>query len=148
MWGIAPGILWLLLLVILIIVEFATVGLVTIWFAAGALAACIVSWFSAPIWLQITVFFLVSIVMLVFTRPFAMKYINKNKTKTNVDSMIGKHGVVTKKINNIKGEGQVVVQGMEWTARAEQADILIDVNETVVIRAVSGVKLIVAPTES
>lgn len=145
--GIAPGILWLILLVVLISIEFATVGLFTIWFAAGALAAGILSWFAAPIPLQIVVFFVVSIVMLVFTRPFAVKYINKDRTKTNVNSMIGKQGVVTKNIDNIKGEGQVVVQGMEWTARSEQDDLKMETDQKVVIRAVSGVKLIVAPME-
>lgn len=145
--GIAPGILWLILFVVLIIIEFATVGLFTIWFAAGALAAGILSWLSAPVPLQIVVFFIVSIVMLVFTRPFAVKYINKDRTKTNVDSMIGKQGVVAKNIDNIKGEGQVVVQGMEWTARAVRDDLKLEANQKVVIQEVSGVKLIVAPIE-
>lgn len=144
---IAPGLLWLVLLIVLVFIECATVGLFTIWFAAGALAAGILSWFSAPVLAQIIVFFLVSIVMLVFTRPIAVKYINKNRVKTNVDSMIGKQGVVTKNIDNIKGEGQVVVQGMEWTARAEQDDVRLSVDQIVVIRAISGVKLIVAPVE-
>lgn len=144
---IAPGLLWLALLIVLVIIECATVGLFTIWFAAGALAAGILSWFSVPVPLQIVVFFIVSIVMLVFTRPVAMKYINKNRVKTNVDSMIGKQGVVTKSIDNIKGEGQVVVQGMEWTARSEQDDLQLPVDQVVVIRAISGVKLIVAPME-
>lgn len=145
--GIAPGILWLLLLIVLIIIEFATVGLFTIWFAAGALAAGVLSWLSVPVPLQIAVFFVVSIVMLVFTRPFAVKYINKGRTKTNVESVIGKQGVVTKNIDNIKGEGQVVVQGMEWTARAVQDDLKLEAGQSVVIQAVSGVKLIVAPAE-
>lgn len=144
---ITPGILWLILLIILIIIECATVGLFTIWFAAGALAAGILSWFSAPFPLQIVVFFVVSIVMLVFTRPFVMKYINKNRVKTNVDSMIGKQGIVTRDIDNIKGEGQVVVQGMEWTARAERDDLRLQTDQMVVIRAISGVKVIVAPIE-
>lgn len=144
---IASGLIWLALLVLLLIIEIATVGLVTIWFAAGALAAGILSWFAAPFPLQIVVFFIVSIVMLIFTRPFAMKYINKNHVKTNVDSMVGKQAVVTKNIDNIKGEGQVVIQGMEWTARAEQDDLKLVTGQIVVIRAVSGVKLIVAPAE-
>lgn len=145
--GIAPGLLWLVLLIILIVIELATVGLVTIWFAAGALAAGILSWFSVPVWIQFVVFFIVSIVMLVFTRPFAMKYINKNHVKTNVDSMVGKQAVVTKNIDNIKGEGQVVVQGMEWSARSEVNDQQLVVDQVVEIRAVSGVKLIVAPVK-
>lgn len=145
--GIAPGILWLILFVVLTIIECATVGLFTIWFAAGALAAGILSWLSAPVPLQIAAFFAVSIVMLVFTRPFAVKYINKDRTKTNVDSMIGRQGVVTKSIDNIKGEGQVVVQGMEWTARTVQDDLKLDAGQRVIIQSISGVKLIVAPAE-
>lgn len=140
-----PEIFWLALLVILIIIEFATVGLVTIWFATGALVAEIAAWIGAPIWLQVALFIITSMVMLFYTRPFAMKYINKNKTKTNVDSVIGKQAVVTKTIDNIRGEGQVVLQGMEWTARAENDDWKLYVDEVVEVRAVSGVKLIVAP---
>lgn len=131
---------WMILLLVLIVVELATVGLLTIWFAAGALAA------EISVWLQVVIFIVVSIAMLAFTRPFAMKYINnKDREKTNIDSMIGKQAIVTKNIDNIKGEGQVVVQGMEWTARSEQDDQKIAVDEVVEIRAVSGVKLIVTP---
>lgn len=142
--GMTPEIFWLALLIILVIAEIATVGLFTIWFATGALAAEIAAWFHAPIWLQVAVFIVVSVLMLVYTRPFAMKYINKDRVKTNVDSMIGRQAVVTKPIDNIKGEGQVIVQGMEWTARSEQDDLKFAVDDVVEIRAVSGVKLIVA----
>ena len=141
------SIFWLALLILLIIIEFATVGLLTIWFAAGALVAEIVSLLNGPVWLQILLFIVVSAVMLIYTRPFAMKYINKNRTKTNVDSMIGRQAIVTKPINNLKGEGQVVVQGMEWTARSESDDVTFIVDDIVEVRAVSGVKLIVAPVK-
>lgn len=141
------AIFWLALMIVLIIIEFATVGLFTIWFAAGALAAEIVSLFKGPLWLQIVLFIIVSVVMLIYTRPFAMKYINKNRTKTNVDSMVGRQGIVTKPIDNIRGEGQVVVQGMEWTARSEKDDMIFDLDDIVEVRAVSGVKLIVAPVK-
>lgn len=141
------AIFWLILLVLLLVIEFATVGLFTIWFAAGALVAEIVALLHGQIWLQITAFIVVSVVMLIFTRPFAMKYINKNQTKTNVDSMIGRQAIVTKNIDNIKGEGQVVVQGMEWTARAESDDLKLNVDDVVEVKAVSGVKLIVAPVK-
>lgn len=145
--GFTSEIFWLALLIILVVVELATVGLFTIWFAAGALAAEVVAWFNAPIWLQIVVFIVVSVLMLIYTRPFAMKYINKDQVKTNVDSMIGRQAVVTKPIDNVKGEGQVVIQGMEWTARSEQDDLKFEVDDVVEIRAVSGVKLIVAPVK-
>lgn len=145
--GFVPELMWLVLLVILALIEIATVGLFTIWFAAGALVAEVAAWLNAPFGLQVVLFFVVSIVMLVFTRPFAMKYINKNQTKTNVDSMIGKTAVVTKNIDNVRGEGQVVVQGMEWTARAEQDNYKPQIDDVVEIRAVSGVKLIVGPVK-
>lgn len=146
--GIAMELFWMVLLLVLIVAELATVGLLTIWFAAGALAAEISVWLHAPVWLQIVVFLVVSVVMLAFTRPFAMKYINnKDREKTNVDSMIGRQAIVTKDIDNIKGEGQVVVQGMEWTARSENDDQKIFTDEVVEIRAVSGVKLIVTPVK-
>ena len=145
--GFVPELMWLILLVVLVLIEISTVGLFTIWFATGALVAGIAACFNAPVWLQAALFIVVSIVMLIFTRPFAMKYINKNQIKTNVDSMIGKTAIVTKNIDNIKGEGQVVVQGMEWTARAEQDDWKLKADEVVEIRAVSGVKLIVAPVK-
>ena len=141
------AIFWLALMIVLIIIEFATIGLFTIWFAAGALAAEIVSLFKGPLWLQIALFIVVSVVMLIYTRPFAMKYINRNRTKTNVDSMVGRQGIVTKPIDNIRGEGQVVVQGMEWTARSEKDDMIFDLDDIVEVRAVSGVKLIVAPVK-
>lgn len=146
--GIAMELFWMILLLVLIVAELATVGLLTIWFAAGALAAEISVWLHAPIWLQVAIFIVVSVVMLAFTRPFAMKYINnKDREKTNVDSMIGRQAIVTKDIDNIKGEGQVVVQGMEWTARSENDDQKIFTDEVVEIRAVSGVKLIVTPVK-
>lgn len=142
-----PEIFWLALLIILVIVEISTVGLFTIWFAAGALVAEVTAWFNAPIILQVALFIIVSVLMLVYTRPFAMKYINKDRVKTNIDSMIGKQAIVTKKIDNLKGEGQAVVQGMEWTARSEQDDQILEVDTVVEIRAISGVKLIVTPVK-
>ncbi len=145
--GMTPEIFWLALLIILVIVEIVTVGLFTIWFAAGALVAEVAAWFNAPILLQVALFIIVSILMLVYTRPFAMKYINKDRVKTNVDSMIGKQAVVTKTIDNLKGEGQATVQGMEWTARSDRDDQIIEVDTVVEIRAISGVKLIVAPVK-
>lgn len=140
-----PAILWLVALIIFVAIEIATVGLTTIWFAGGALVAEIAELMSAPFWLQVVLFFAVSIALLIFTRPLAMKYINKNQTKTNVDSLIGRQAVVTEDIDNIRGHGKALVQGMTWTARAKD-DTLISANEIVNIEAVDGVKLIVTAT--
>lgn len=138
---------WLVLLVLLVVVEIATMGLTTIWFAAGALAATIAAACNAPLYIQIALFLVVSVLMLVFTRPVAMKYFNRDRTKTNVESLAGKKGIVTGEIDNLKGCGQVTLNGMEWTARALTEGCRIPEGSVVVVRAVNGVKLIVEPEE-
>lgn len=134
---------WLVIMAVLLVVEIATLGLTTIWFAAGALVAFVIAIFNLPIWLQVGVFIVVSVVMLIFTRPAAAKYLNSKTTKTNVDSLIGKSAKVTKTINNIQSEGQVVVNGMEWTARSSEDDVTIPEGTIVTILEIKGVKLIV-----
>lgn len=138
-----PAILWLAALIFFVVIEIATVGLTTIWFAGGALIAEIAQLLNAPFWLQVVLFFVVSIVLLVVTRPLAIKYINRNRTKTNVDSLIGKQAVVIEDIDNIKGLGRVRIQGIEWMARTKNPDEKPHVNDVVHILAVEGVKLIV-----
>lgn len=135
--------LWLIIFVVCIAVEIGTMGLTTIWFAGGALIAAVVAAIEAPIWLQVVLFLGVSFVLLYFTRPVAVKYFNKDRVKTNVESMIGKQAIVISEINNLQGIGQVTVGGMEWSARTLQEGITLPVGSVVVIRAISGVKLIV-----
>ena len=144
--NLTPAVVWLIILVVLIITELMTLGLTTIWFGAGALAAIAVALPGGPVWLQILVFTVVSLVLLFSTRPLAVKYFNKNRTKTNVESLIGREGVVKKEIDNLAGKGQVVIGGMEWTVRAA-GNAAIPEGTIVVIRAVSGVKLIVEAVE-
>lgn len=139
---------WLVLLVIFLIIEFATLGLTTIWFAAGALAAFFSGLLGGDLWVQLIVFFVVSLVLLIATRPFAVKYINKGRTKTNVDSLVGCKAKVKIPINNENATGTVVVNGMEWTARSLNDDITFAEKELVVIKEVSGVKLIVESEEN
>ncbi len=134
---------WLAALVILIAIEIATMGLTTIWFAGGALVAVIAAAAGAPVYLQVALFLVVSVVLLVFTRPVAMKYFNKDRTRTNVDSMPGKRAVVTKEIDNLQGLGQVSVNGMEWSARSKEVGGKIAEGTVVTVLAVDGVKLIV-----
>jgi len=134
---------WLILFVILIVIEIVTLGLTTIWFAGGALVAFVASVLGAPLWVQIVLFFLVSVLLLFVTRPLALKYLNTNRTKTNVESLIGKTGVVTTDINNLQGEGSVTINGQEWTARTAKDEETIKKDQLVEIRAISGVKLIV-----
>lgn len=136
-------IFWLAALIILLLIEIATMGLTTIWFAGGALVAVIVTLIGGPIWLQIVLFLLVSLLLLFFTRPLAMKYFNRERIKTNVDSVIGKQVIVQEQIDNIKGTGRVTLEGNEWTARALQSDRIYEPSEIVVVKEVKGVKLIV-----
>lgn len=140
-------IVWTVLLVVLVAVEIATMGLTTIWFAAGALVATIAAACNAPLFVQIALFLIVSVLMLVFTRPVAMKYFNKDRAKTNVDSLIGQKGIVTGKINNLEGCGQVTLNGMEWTARSAAQGCVIPEGSVVVVKEIHGVKLIVELAE-
>lgn len=136
------AIIWLIVLVVCLIIEISTLGLASIWFAGGALLAMLIAVIGGPLWLQILVFLVTSIVLLVFTRPVATKYFNKNRTKTNVESVVGKQAIVTEKIDNLKGEGRIITNGMEWTARSLD-DSLIEEGAVVVIEKIEGVKAIV-----
>ena len=134
---------WFCAMVALLIVEALVPGLVSIWFALGALAALISSMLDAPIWLQIVWFFLVSIVSLVLTRPLAKRYVNARAVRTNADMAIGQDCVVTETIDNVRGTGAVSVGGKIWTARMVSPDG--HAEKGAVRRAVriEGVKLIV-----
>jgi len=136
-------IVWLIILIALIIIEIITLGLSTIWFAGGALVAFIAAIAGAGTWLQIILFLVVSIVLLLFTRPVAVKYLNKNRVSTNVDSLIGKQAVVLENIRNLQGTGKVFLNGIEWTARTAMDEDEIDKDSIVNIVRVDGVKLIV-----
>jgi len=136
-------IVWLIVLVLSIGIEVATLGLASIWFAGGALVALIAAVFHAPVVVQILLFFAVSVVLLIFTRPIAVKYFNKDREKTNAESLVGKQAIVTGDIDNIQGTGQVVVAGQEWTARCEEENGKLPEGTVVNIVAISGVKLIV-----
>ena len=134
---------WFCAMVALLIVEALVPGLVSIWFALGALAALISSMLGAPLWLQIVWFFLVSIVSLVLTRPLAKRYVNARAVRTNADMAIGQDCVVTETIDNVRGTGAVSVGGKIWTARMVSPDG--HAEKGAVLRAVriEGVKLIV-----
>lgn len=136
------AIIWLILFVVLVIFEIVTMGLTTIWFAAGALVAFIASLLHATWWVQFVLFIIVSLVMLIFTRPFAVKYINRHTTRTNVDSIIGMTGRVIAQIDNEQASGYVTINGAEWAARSAGGDI-IPVDAIVQVKSVEGVKVIV-----
>lgn len=135
-----PEFLWLITAIILFAVEATTVNLTTIWFGFGALIAMVVSAFGGSLELQIIFFVAATILLLIFTRPLAVKYIRK--TSTNIDGLVGKQAIVTEKIDNLAGTGQVKIEGSIWTARSENG-FIIDEREVVEIVSISGVKLIV-----
>ncbi len=138
------SIYWLIFFVIMIGIEIGTLALTTIWFAGGALVAFILSLFGAGVELQLTVFVIVSFILLFFTRPWASRYLNKNTVKTNVESLIGRTARVTRQINNEMGTGSAVVGGQEWTARAQDPSQIYEPDTIVVIQGIRGVKLIVS----
>lgn len=136
-------VIWLVILVILVVIELLTMGLTTIWFAGGALVAACISIPGTPLALQVLVFLVVSALLLYFTRPVAVKYFNRDRIRTNVESMVGRQAIVISEINNIEGIGQVNTGGMEWTARSSYHNVVIPVGAVVTILGVDGVKLIV-----
>lgn len=137
-----PEIVWLVILALCIVIEIATLGLVTIWFAGGALVSFFVAMATDNVLLQVIVFLAVSFLLLFFTRPVAAKFYNSKRTKTNVDSLIGEQCKVTEAIDNFNGTGAVFLNGLEWTARS-QAGALIAKGARVRVCAVDGVKVLV-----
>ena len=136
------SICWLVVFILLILIELATMGLTTIWFAGGAVAGFVASMLGANVVIQAAAFFVVSILLLFFTRPFAVRYINSNKTKTNVDGLIGQEALVLEEINNIRETGCARLEGKEWTARSMN-DTVIPKDTVVTVERIEGVKLIV-----
>ncbi len=140
-------IFWLVLFVVLLVIEIATMGLTTIWFAGGAILAFILAYAGFGMPVQIIVFLLASIILLVLTRPIAVKFFNKERQLTNAESLIGQKAVVLEKIDTLHGEGRAEVNGMEWSAKTEEPDSIIEAGEVVVIDGIQGVKLIVRKEE-
>lgn len=140
-------ILWIIVLTATILIEAATMGLTTIWFTGGALAAMLVEMLGGSIYLQIIVFLVVSLILLYFTRPVAIRYFNKEREKTNLDSLLGKQAVVTSSIHNLSETGQIMVDGKEWTARSTDPSITFESGETVRVVSIKGVKLMVEAKE-
>ena len=141
------AVIWLIAMIVLLGVEAAVPGLVSIWFALGALAALISALFHAPLWLQVVWFVAVSLVTLILTRPLVKKYINSRTTPTNADMGIGKDAVVTERIDNLHAKGAVLLDGKTWTARMDDETQYAEVGETVKVLRIEGVKLIVTHAE-
>lgn len=137
-----PEIFWLGILAVCLGVEVATLGLVSIWFAGGALVTFFVAMATETLWIQLVVFFAVSFILLFATRPIASKYYNNKRTKTNVDSLVGEYCKVTELIDNFNETGTVVLNGMEWTARSVDESV-IEVGAKVKVHGIDGVKVLV-----
>ena len=140
------AILWLILMVVFLILEAATVTLVSLWFAAGSLAAMAAAWLGGALWLQISIFLAVSAIALTALRPLARKYFTPKLTATNVDSVIGSTGLVTMSIDNLSATGQVKLSGMVWTARSTSGAPIPEGTKIRVDR-IEGVKVFVSPAE-
>ena len=144
-----PGhvLFWIVALVIFLVVEAVSVGLVSIWFAVGALAALICAALHGPVWLQAIWFVVVSGVTLILTRPLVRKYVTAKSVATNADRNIGRSAVVTEQIDNLRETGAIKLDGLTWTARSETGDPIPPDTPVTVVR-IEGVKAFVTPKET
>ena len=136
------GFLWVIAIIVFLLLEASTYQFICIWFAGGALGALAAFGLGAGLNVQIGVFFALSAVLLVLTRPLVKKIMSERTEKTNIDELIGKLGKVTDKIDNVAAAGRVKLGAMEWAARAEDGSV-IDEGAVVKVLKVEGVKLIV-----
>ena len=136
------AIYWMGAAVILLLIEILTLGLTSIWFAGGAVLAAVTAFVGGPLLLQLAGFIAVSCLLFFFTRPLAQKYLNSSVEKTNVEALIGQHGIVRETIDNFQGKGKVYVNGMDWSAKSLHDEEIPEGTE-IVIHKIQGVKLIV-----
>ncbi len=139
-------IVWLVLMVVFLAVEAATVTMVSLWFAAGSLVALVASLLHAQVWLQVTLFLAVSALLLAALRPMAQKHFTPKLSKTNVDAIVGSRGYVTADIDNISATGTVKLGAMEWTARSTTGSA-IPKGALVQVDKIEGVKAFVTAVE-
>ena len=135
--------IWLAFVILFVIAECMTVGLVSIWFAGGSLIAMFLAMAGAGLGLQMAAFVVISAGLLFATRPLAKKYINNKKEKTNYKSVIGEIAKVTETIDNYSQTGAAFADGKEWTARSTNDAVVIEKDTLVKVIAIEGVKLIV-----
>ena len=138
------SIYWLIFFLILVGIEAATLALTPIWFAGGALTAFVLSLFGVGVEAQLIVFVIVSFILLFFTRPWAMRYVERNRTRTNVEGLVGKTARVTEEINNRMNTGTALLNGQEWSAQAAKDDQVYVLDTLVTVKEIRGVKLIVS----
>ncbi|HKM33051.1 MAG TPA: NfeD family protein [Oscillospiraceae bacterium] len=139
-------VLWIAVLVLMIGLELSTVQLVAIWLAASSLVTFFVALFGAEFWIQCVVFVVLTLILLIATRPLAKKLLGMPVIPTNADRNIGGKGVVLHKIDNENAEGKVAIDGLEWTARSADSTV-IESGSTVIVERIEGVKLIVTKAQ-
>lgn len=135
-------IFWAAAIVVFVIIELATVGLASIWFALGSVCALICTLLGGALWLQIVLFAVISAATLILTRPLAAKYINSRATATNADRVIGSQAMVRERIDPLAGTGAVYADGKTWSALSADGSV-IEADTIVTVNAIKGVKLIV-----
>ena len=140
------AVVWLILMVLFLLVEAGTVSMVSLWFAAGALAALLVALPGGPVWLQVLLFLAVSGGLLLALRPLVRKVLLPKVTATNVDSVVGATGLVTAAIDNVSAAGQVKLGAMVWTARSTSGAPIPE-GTLVKVDRIEGVKAFVSPVE-
>ena len=139
------AIVWGAFIVVTAIIELQTADLVTIWFTIGGVGALICALCKGPIWLQVVIFLVISVVAIICTRPIAKKMQQKEIIRTNSDKVIGRIAVVTKNISDDE-IGEVKIEGREWRA-INNDGLSFQVGEKVIVDAISGTKLIVSKIE-
>ena len=135
-------IVWLALLLLFAGAEALTVGLTSVWFAAGALAALTAALLGGALWIQIALFLIVSVLCLLAVRPLARRHLNNKVEATNADRVIGEQAQVTEDIDNIHGRGAVVIRGVAWSARSEDG-LPVPAGSLVRVLRIEGVKVFV-----
>ena len=134
--------IWIAAIIIFGVAEAATAGLTSIWFVLGGVAGLIAAVCGGPVWLQVGLFFAVSIAALAFTRPLVVKLMKKDIKPTNADRVLNNVGRVTERIDNALPSGTVYIDGKTWTARSADGEV-IEPDAAVRILRMEGVKLIV-----
>lgn len=140
--------IWLGLMILFLIIEAVTVGLLTIWFAAGAFAAMLGCALGLGVFGQFVVFFVVSLVLLYFTRPLARKYMNPHKIRTNYEDVVDKIVKITETVDNFNDTGTAVLKGQEWMARSREDGVVLQAGSFAKVAAIEGVKLMLVPMDS
>ncbi len=135
--------IWLAVIILAGILEAGTMQLVSIWFIGGGFVALIVAMLGGPLWLQLILFSLCSVVLLAFARSILKDKLQVGKNKTNADSLVGKICIVDEPIDNIRFEGSIRINGLVWTARSANDSVTIKKGERVEVTDIQGVKLIV-----